>query len=342
MTFVRNAWYVAGWSGDFRHRLHPVRILGEDLVMYRTSTGAVAALRDRCPHKLLPLSRGRLIDDRVECGYHGTTFAADGGCVRIPGQPRVPPAARIRAFPVHERHGIVWVWMGDPEKADANAVLDLPQMSDPAWESHRGDALHIRSGYVNVAENLIDPAHVTYVHPTTLGSASHAAVPVEYETGGDPILAYRWIRDAPPIPLFARLGLFEGNVDRWQYFYLHLPSTAVIDFGSADADPESTGDRRREGVRIFALHFLTPVAGNHTIDRWMHVRNTRVGDRDFARALDDSFRVAFAEDKDVLEAIQVEEEKPQDGEFRLQLAIDPACIAYRARIGELVAAERLP
>ncbi len=340
MAFVRNAWYVAGWSEEFERRLRRVTVLGEDLVMYRASTGAVAALADRCPHKLLPLSRGRLTGDRIECGYHGTTFGPDGRCTRIPGQPRIPPTACVRAFPVHERHGIVWVWTGDPEKADTDAVFDLPQMSDPAWESHRGDALHIGSGYLNVAENLIDPAHVTYVHPTTLGSASHADVPVKYETGGDPILAWRWIRDAPPIPFFAQFGMFEGNVDRWQYFYLHLPSTAVIDFGSADAVPESTEDRRHAGVRIFALHFLTPVTANRTVDRWMHVRDTRVGDEDFARALDESFRVAFAEDKDILEAIQAEEEKPPNGP-RLQLAIDRACIAYRARIAELAESERL-
>ena len=143
MAFVRNAWYVAGWSGEFEHGLHRVKILDEDLVMYRTSTGEVAALKDRCPHKLLPLSRGRLIDDQIECGYHGTTFGADGRCTRIPGQPRIPPTACVRAFPVHERHGIVWVWMGDADKADTSTVFDLPQISDPAWDSHQGDALHI-------------------------------------------------------------------------------------------------------------------------------------------------------------------------------------------------------
>ena len=80
--------------------------------------------------------------------------------------------------------------------------------------------MHIKSSYINVAENLVDPAHVTYVHPTTLGSASHANVPVKYKTKSDPILAYRWIRNAPPIPFFAQFDMFEGNVDRWQYFYL--------------------------------------------------------------------------------------------------------------------------
>ena len=341
MEFVRNAWYVAGWSKEFGHQLHQIKILGEDLVSFRASTGDVSVLQDRCPHKLLPLSQGRLIEDQIECGYHGTTFGADGKYTHIPGQPRVPPTACVRAYPVHERHDIVWVWMGDPEKADHDAVFDMPELADPEWDNHQGDALFIKSSYLNVAENLVDPAHVTYVHPTTLGSPDHASVPVEYDTKGDPILASRWIRNAPPIPLFEQVGNFKGNVDRWQYFYLHLPSTAVIDFGSADADLQSTEDRRHEGIRMFALHFLTPVTANTTIDRWMHMRNIDVGNEDMDHKLDEIFRVAFAEDKNILEVVQAEEDKAPNT-APLQLAIDQACIAYRARIKQLAEAELSP
>ena len=90
MSFVRNAWYVAGWVREFNWELRPAKILGEDLVFFRMSSGEVAALQDRCPHKLLPLSKGRVIDDEIECGYHGSVFGADGRCKKIPGQPRVP------------------------------------------------------------------------------------------------------------------------------------------------------------------------------------------------------------------------------------------------------------
>lgn len=338
MNFVRNAWYVAGWASEFDRQLRQVRILSEDLVMFRTSTGGVAALQDRCPHKSLPLSQGRLIDDEIECGYHGSVFGLDGKCTRIPGQPRVPPTACVRAYPVHERHDVVWIWMGDPEGADIDNVFDLPQMGDPAWDNHQGDALYLKSNYLNAAENLIDPAHVTFVHPTTLGSADHADVPVQCDATGDPIYTWRWIRNAPPNPFFQKYGNFEGNVDRWQYLYLYLPSTAVIDFGSTDAIPGAEEDRRHEGIRMFALHFLTPVTANETIDRWMHIRNTHVGDDAVAHTVDTMFRTAFAEDKVVLEAIQREEEKPE-AVSTLQLAIDRGPIAYRARIKQLAESE---
>jgi len=338
MNFVRNAWYVAGWASEFDRQLRQVRILSEDFVMFRSSTGGVTALQDRCPHKSLPLSQGRLIDDEIECGYHGSVFGLDGKCTRIPGQPRVPPTDCVRAYPVHERHDVVWIWMGDPEGANMDNVFDLPQMGDLAWDNHQGDALYLKSNYLNVAENLIDPAHVTFVHPTTLGSTDHADIPVQCHVTGDPIYTWRWIRDAPPNPFFQKYGNFNENVDRWQYLYLYLPSTAVIDFGSADAIPGSGEDRRHEGIRMFALHFLTPVTANETIDRWMHIRNTHVGDDAVAHTVDTMFRTAFAEDKIVLEAIQREEEKPE-AVSTLQLAIDRGPIAYRARIKQLAESE---
>jgi phenylpropionate dioxygenase-like ring-hydroxylating dioxygenase large terminal subunit len=338
MGFVRNAWYVAGWSREFDELPRCVTVLGENLAMYRASGGDVVALHDRCPHKYLPLSRGRVVEDGLQYGYHGLVYAGDGRCVRIPGQPRVPPTLRVRSYPVLEQHGIVWVWTGDPERAAPEAVFELPQQRDPAWFSHQGDALHIRSNYLNVAENLLDPAHVTYVHPTTLGSASHADVPVRCDSSGDPILVWRWIRDAPPIGFFQAYGDFTGNVDRWQYFYLYMPSIAVIDFGSADTALALPEDRRHEGLQVFALHFLTPVTEDYTIDRWMHIRNTRTGDDAVSRQMDDMFRIAFAEDKDILEAVQVEQQQA-GGHSSVELAIDQGATAYRVRVARMIAAE---
>ena len=80
--FIRDCWYVAGWSGDFTHALTPLRILDEPSVVFRTEAGVPAALEDACPHRKLPLSKGRLTGGTVECGYHGLTFDCSGACVR--------------------------------------------------------------------------------------------------------------------------------------------------------------------------------------------------------------------------------------------------------------------
>lgn len=339
MSFVKNAWYVAGWSRDFGDDLKKVTIVDQNMVMYRTSEGNVVALEDRCPHRLLPLSKGRRIGDDVQCGYHGMTFDCSGKCVRIPGQDNLPASAYVEAFAVEERHGIVWVFMGDQSKADTDKIFDMAEFSDPNWHAHHGDALHLKSNYLNVAENLVDPAHVSFVHPTTLGNASSENVPVHVQTKGDPIIAWRWIRNAPPIGFFQNFGGFSGNVDRWHYYNLHLPSTAVIDFGSAATEDNLAEEDRNDGVRIFALHFVTPVNEQYTIDHWMHLRNTAIEDEAASEQMDAMFRTAFAEDKEVLEAVQEEENRPQKRR-PIRIAIDKGPNIYRRRIRELIEAEQ--
>ncbi len=339
MEYIKNAWYVAGWSSEFADALCKVTILEENIVMFRASNGEVIAMEDRCPHRLLPLSRGKRIGDTIQCGYHGMTFDCSGKCVRIPGQDNVPKSAYVETYPVHERHNIVWIWMGEPELANVDDIFDLPEFTDPKWHAHQGEALHLKSNYLNVAENLVDPAHVSFVHPTTLGNASSENVPVHVSTKGEVIVAWRWIRDSEPIGFFQNFGGFTGNVDRWHYYYLHLPCTAMIDFGSADTKLNLPEDERDKGVRIFALHFMTPVRSDYTIDRWMHLRNTAVGDDAASKQMDAMFKVAFAEDKEILEAVQQEENRPQKRR-PIRIAIDKGPNVYRKRIRDLVEAER--
>ncbi|PTW59031.1 vanillate O-demethylase monooxygenase subunit [Breoghania corrubedonensis] len=339
MEFIRNAWYVAGWAREFDQELRRFTILDENIVMYRKADGTVAALEDRCPHRLLPLSKGKRIGDDIQCGYHGMTFDCDGKCVRIPGQSNLPASAYVEAYPVHERHDIVWIWMGDKEKADPAEIFDMPEFDDPNWAVHQGDALHLKANYLNVAENLVDPAHVSFVHPTTLGNSSSENVPVHVAAEGKAIVAWRWIRDGEPIGFFRKFGGFTENVDRWHYYHLYTPAIAVIDFGCALTRDAIAEDERNKGNRIFALHFMTPVTANHTIDRWMHIRNTALEDDTAAETMDELLRGAFQEDKDVLEAIQQEEERPQKRR-PIRIAIDKGPMVYRKRISEMVERER--
>ena len=339
VEYVKNAWYVAGWASEFGDELRRVLILEENLLMFRATTGQVIALEDRCPHRQLPLSMGKRIGDEVQCGYHGMNFDCTGKCGRVPGQAGVPAQAVVESYQIHEKHGIVWVWMGDQEKADPNDVFDMAELQDPQWCAHQGDQLYLKSNYLNVAENLVDPAHVSFVHSTTLGSPASEDVPVQFDTKADPLVAWRWIRNAPPVGFFQEFGGFTGNVDRWHYYYLHTPCTAVIDFGSADSSLALSDEDRDQGVRIFALHFMTPLDAEHTIDRWMHVRNTAIGDNAVSKKMDELFRIAFGEDKIILEAVQVEENRPSKRP-PVRIGIDKAPNVYRRRIERLIAAEQ--
>ena len=81
--------------------------------------GFLVAMEDRCPHRLVPLSTGRVINDTVECGYHGLRFNAEGRCAFVPGQDNLPKGG-VKTFPIAERHALVWLWFGAADLADGN------------------------------------------------------------------------------------------------------------------------------------------------------------------------------------------------------------------------------
>jgi vanillate O-demethylase monooxygenase subunit len=79
--FLKNTWYVAAWDHEITHELQQIVVLGQKICVYRTTGGGLVALEDACPHRKLPLSKGRIKSDTVECGYHGLTFDCAGRCV---------------------------------------------------------------------------------------------------------------------------------------------------------------------------------------------------------------------------------------------------------------------
>ena len=338
MTFVRNSWYAAAWSEEVGRSLLPRTLLGDKVVIYRTEAGAPAALEDRCCHKGLPLSMGRIRGDTVECGYHGMTYNPTGACIRIPGQASVPPMARVRSYPTAEHLGMVWLWMGDPALADPSELFPLPQYGDPGWAVNRGPYTHIAADYRHMTDNLLDPAHVSFVHPTTLGSPASEDIPVETRQQGDSIVVSRWTLDAPPIPLFRRLGNFKGNVDRWQYYHFHPPSISITDFGSGDAGMGQSDEDRDRAMRIHSCHFITPETERSSHYFWMQIRNFAVEDGNVSRQLTEQFVLAFAEDKAVLEAVQRAQNEDNDRPS-IRLAIDHGPMRSRRVIERLVREE---
>jgi phenylpropionate dioxygenase-like ring-hydroxylating dioxygenase large terminal subunit len=340
MNYLLNAWYPVSFSRDIDRTPKRRTVTEQHVVLYRKEDGSVVALQDLCPHRFTPLSLGTVKNDTIQCGYHGMTFDGAGRCVRIPGQDRIPAQADIRSYPVRENLGLVWVWAGDPAVAERTAVFDLPQYHDKDnWTPVHGESLFIGANYLNLADNLTDPAHVNFVHLSTLGSSGASEeAPIKNEQQGSTTIVYRWTLNSPPIPLMQTY--FDGMVDRWQYYYYHAPSIAVIDFGTAEAGlvhPEQ-GDRSR-GKRFFSCHFITPVDQRTCVDHWLHVRNFALGDDQISASLNKRFAAAFNEDKVVLEAIQQEEDRLDGGKRPLRIAIDGGVVRMRRLIDGLISAE---
>jgi vanillate O-demethylase monooxygenase subunit len=344
MPFVRNCWYVAAWARDVQNAPVARTILGEKIALFRKEDGDVAALEDRCPHRLLPLSQGQVKGNSLQCGYHGLTFDSAGLCIDAPSQDTIPDGACVRAYPVAERLGLVWIWMGQPEQADAAAIYDLSQYHDPSWGVAHGDALYVNANYLLLCDNLCDPTHVNYVHPTTLGSPDIADTPVIFEQTERGVCTSRWTPGAEPVGFFKAFGNFDGAVDRWQIYDMHVPSTAIIDFGSVAAGTGSAQGGGEGRIQVYSCHFMTPETEASCFDYWLHVRNFAPDDKSIGEAISDQFRIAFAEDKVVLEQIQIEEEdfaRRADGAKRIGLELDASSGLFRRMVNQRIKDERM-
>ena len=343
MPFVQNCWYVAAWGRDVKSAPVARTILGEKIALFRQENGDVAALEDRCPHRLLPLSQGRVSENSLRCGYHGLTFDGAGRCVDAPTQGAIPDGACVRAYPIAERLGLVWIWMGDADKADTADIYDLAQYHKPSWGVAHGDALYVNANYLLLCDNLCDPTHVNYVHPTTLGSPDIADTPVTYDQTALGVCTSRWTPDAEPVGFFKAFGNFEGTVDRWQIYDMHVPSIAIIDFGSAAAGTGAEQGGGEGRIQVFSCHFMTPETETTCFDYWLHVRNFAPDDKSIGKAISDQFRIAFAEDKVVLEQIQIEEENfanRNDGAKRIGLELDASAGLFRRTVNQRIKEER--
>jgi phenylpropionate dioxygenase-like ring-hydroxylating dioxygenase large terminal subunit len=267
--FITDAWYVAAWSDELAERPLARVILDQPVVLFRRGDGSPAALEDRCIHRRLPLSLGRVRGDRIECGYHGLVFDADGRCVKVPGQAVIPPGARVRSYPVVERHRCIWIWTGDPRRADPAAIRDFHWLENPGWGLVK---LHARvpCHYQLIIDNLLDLSHLAYVHASTVGSPELAEeARVKTERLADGVRVSRWTLDVAPARTYLQFGKYDGNVDRWQISEFRAPGNFVIDNGSAEAGtgaPAGKPGNQRWGFVV--CHGITPETERTTNYFW--------------------------------------------------------------------------
>ena len=262
MGFVRNAWYVACWSADIADgKLLNRRLLDEPVVFYRKQGGTVVALQDRCPHRFIPLSQGKLVGDQIECIYHGLRFDYSGSCVRNPhGDGRIPPAAKVRAYPVHERWGMVWIWMGD-------SPADLARLPDYGVLDHAVEGFTISRGYVHIAaqyelmgENLLDLSHITYLHDGYLGSPEQVGADQTVSEQDGKVSCNRWMPNISVPSIFNMVYRRDGKpVDMWTNMTWMPPSCFLLDTGVHEV-----GGQREDHGWYYGIHILTPESASTT------------------------------------------------------------------------------
>lgn len=333
--FLKNAWYVAAWDHEVGRELRRVTVLGEHLCLYRTEAGEVIALEDACPHRKLPLSKGRLRGDRVECGYHGLTFDCAGQCVWAPGGGRIPSEARVRAYPVAEKYGLVWVWMGNPAIADPGEIFEIENWQREGWGMNRGAAMQLDCNYLYMTDNLLDPTHVAWVHGGSFGQAAARDTPLRVTKTDTGIIVHRWMIDVEPAPFYKKVIGFEGNCDRLQHYEVRYPSHALIRAVFAPTGTGAPDGKLHPDTFIMdSLNFMTPETGRTTRYYWFQLRNIRPDDAALSEMMSEDVRQAFEEDRAVLTEVQKGMEAKASP--HIDLPIDGGPLRFRRQLQAMI------
>lgn len=338
-SFPLDAWYAAAWSHEVSARTVLARtVCGRRMALWRGPEGAPAALEDACWHRRLPLSLGHVEGGDVVCRYHGLAFDGTGRCTRMPSQDRISPTARVRAFPALERHRLVWVWPGDPAKADPARVPDLHWNADPAWEGD-GATLFAKCDYRLLVDNLMDLTHETFVHATSIGHRAIAETAASTTHDANTVTVTRWMLDIDAPPFWrTQLGR-PGNVDRWQIIRFEAPCTIVLDVGVALAGTGAPQGDRSQGVNGRVLNTITPETDASCMYFWTLLRNYRLRDQSLTNQLREANARIFEEDRAVVEAQQRALQEAAPGEGIHNLSIDAGSVWARRIIERMVAEE---
>lgn len=301
MEFVRNTWYAAGWSEEISRKLLSRTFLNEPVLLYRKEDGAPCAIADLCPHRFIPLSMGKLVGDTVECAYHGLAFNCAGECVDNPhGTGIIPKAARVKSYPLTEQYGLVWIWMGDPEKADPDKIPDYRWLTDTSNYRQAHGTIKLEANYLLVMDNLTDLSHAGFVHEQSLEPRELARASYEVTEADGEIWTKQFVPSMAIPPLFTIVKGFRGVMDHWLEMRCVPPGCMLTFYGVTQP-----GKSREEGWGTYNPNIITPETDSTTHYFWATARDFDLDDEEMTRQFEIGAGAAFEnEDRPVIEAQQ--------------------------------------
>jgi len=333
---VANCWYVAARAEEVSRTLFSRRILGTEVVLYRTLAGRAVAVRNRCPHRSFPLAKGKLQGDVLVCGYHGMQFDDSGRCVNMPSMPLVPSNANVRSYPLAERGPLVWIWMGEPDLADETMIPDTSWLTDPGFKSVTG-GFSMKSDYVAMHENLLDQTHFPFLHPGTVGTPEYARSKLDSRVEGHQVIIDRLLKNSPPPGIYGVPAQIMGKpVDRYSEARFISPAMHVA-FAKI-VDPQPGADRPGQ-YRFNITHLITPESQHSIHYWWFNSRDFKHEDAEADAFLYSASEQAYIEDVDALEWISQVVQNDPTAQFDLNFAPDKPGLLMRRIIHGLAAAE---
>jgi len=236
---IPKQWYVVMDSTQVRDKPVGVVRMGEKLAFWRDSSGKVNCLRDKCVHRGVQLSKGKVIGDHIQCPFHGLEYDSSGKVTVIPANGKntpVPDRFQVLSYPTYEAHSFIWIWWGENPPGDLQPPRFFTDIDDSLSYGRAYD--HWNAHYSRVIENQLDAAHLPFVHYNTIGRGN------------------RTIVDGP---LFQWL---DGNM-----FYVFVHNR--VDDGIPPLKPEQMPTP--DPVKDFKLEFIFPNLWQNYIDEKVRV-----------------------------------------------------------------------
>ncbi len=260
---LRNFWYPAVLSNKVSQKPLAVKMLGEEIAIFRDGD-KVYAFHDRCPHRGLPLSVGkRYFPGTLTCAYHGWTFSVDGNCVAALNEgpdSKVPSKVKVRTYPVEERVGVIWIYMGDDEPRQLEDTL--PEELTDQHSIVDAQVASWNCNWLPATENLMD-SHDLFVHRVSifylfLKLPAWVSVRATAASDGDAV-DYRYDKLGPPQAEYPVIGKWPRQV--W-WRRASMPAPAAEDYVTARLQLPSV---IRVGFsRLMYVRYVVPIDENHT------------------------------------------------------------------------------
>lgn len=334
--YLRNAWYVAGWADGLGDEPQARVFLEEPVALFRDADGIAHAIGGRCPHRFAPLGRGHVVEGQLQCPYHGLRFNGGGRCAFNPHQDGAVPDARVHAYPLIERYRLLWIWMGDPARADEGMIPDFGWLADPRWEAVRG-ATVAEGHYELYSDNILDLSHASFVHPALVANAWTTGTRRFWQEGETVHAEYVQSDDYLSEGISAILGTQGRRQDFWGQVVWHAPATLFFDFRAGDP-----GTPIEAMTVLPSIHAFTPETADTTHYVWATARDFALGDAGLSKGMHDALEYAFEqEDMPIIrDAHRLMAERDFWDLRPLVLSGDAAGIRARRALKRMIAAEQ--
>ena len=305
---VSNDWHVvAAEEALAPATLQAVRLLGKDLVLWRSADKTVQIWEDRCPHRSVRLSNGSVAENTLVCAYHGMAFGMTGQCVHVPAHPDyVPPKqARVKTYPVQLRYGLVFVCLGE----SPGTIPLFPEWEDDTFIKGLSGPHYCQTGGYRAIENFLDVAHFPFVHQDILGDPAKTAI-ADYAVKVD------------------NEGVHIPHIRVWQPDPMGTGSGAYVDYVYNIKRP-LTGylyKTNPNGEVLSLLYCVTPVT-EETCIGWMLVAMNFIEESDLSEAI--AFQDTVVKQDTVNLETHAPKQLPLNVKAEFHVPCDRASLAYR-------------